>query len=67
MRCTIGTPSRRHADIVYAFAPLDLTDTLLLPPVMVDTANEVSVKFCNLGTSALDPPAQTYTIYLLTG
>jgi hypothetical protein len=34
---------------------------------MYDTAGETPFKICNVGTTPIDPPSQTYTIFVLTG
>ena len=57
----------KPGDIAYAFAPLDLSDELVLPPSMFDTAGETPLKICNIGATALDPPSMTYTVYTIAG
>ena len=54
-------------DIAFGFAPLDLSDELILLPSMFDTAGETPLKICNIGATALDPPSMTYTVYTITG
>jgi hypothetical protein len=57
----------KPGDIAFAFAPLDLSDELVLPPSMFDTAGETPLKICNVGATALDPPSMTYTVYTIAG
>ena len=54
-------------DIVLAFPPPDLGSPLIMPPTTFGTANELSLKICNVGDTPIDPPAQNYTVVVLTG
>jgi hypothetical protein len=57
----------KPGDIAFAYAPLDFSDELVLPPSMFDTAGETPLKICNIGATALDPPSMTYTVYTIAG
>jgi hypothetical protein len=64
---TIASAGTNPGDIAFGFAPLDLSDELVLPPSMFGTAGETPLKICNVGGTALDPPSMTYTVYIITG
>jgi hypothetical protein len=64
---SIASAGTSPGDIAFGFAPLDLSDELVLPPSMFDTAGETPLKICNIGATALDPPSMTYTVYTITG
>jgi hypothetical protein len=64
---TIASAGTNPGDIAFGFAPLNLSDELVLPPSMFGTAGETPLKICNIGATALDPPSMTYTVYIITG
>ena len=53
--------------IAFGFGALDLGDALVLPPVAFGTAGETPLKICNVGATDLDPPNQTYTVWIISG